>query len=110
MKEIAEGLLNAPTFTHPEPLLQKFMSWGAAAIESMIAFLVVLVIAIYFLADGKRVYEWIIAFLPERQRQRVAAAAPETFSIVFSYMGGQLVTSVLCSVFMGTALTLLPCP
>jgi predicted PurR-regulated permease PerM len=109
-RDIAEGFLRSSSFSNPEPLLQKFMSWGAIALQSMVEFFVVLVIAIYLLADGKRVFEWMVAFLPHRQRQRVDLAAPEIFSVVFSYMRGQFLTSIFCGIFMGTVLALLHVP
>lgn len=110
MRDLADGLLQSPSFSNPEPLLARFMAWGIAAITSLIQFFILLVIAVYLLADGQRIYEWILAFLPERQQKRVAAAAPEIFAVIFDYMGGQLVTSLLCAAYIWTILTVLHVP
>jgi predicted PurR-regulated permease PerM len=109
-RDIAEGLMQTPAFVNSDALLKQFVSWAVLALTRMLEVGVVLIIAVYLIADGKRVYEWLIAFLPERQRQRVATAAPEIFTVVFSYMGGQLITSLLCAGFVWGMLTLLHVP
>lgn len=108
--DVASGLLASPAFNDPAPLMNQLWNWGTVALESMVQFILILIIAVYFLSDGKRVYEWLLAFLPARQRQRVAQAVPEIEAIIFSYMGGQLVTSVLCAGYVFTVLTLLHVP
>jgi predicted PurR-regulated permease PerM len=110
MHDLAEGLLKAPAFADPAPLLGRFVEWGAVALQSVVELFVILIVAIYLVADGRRVYEWIVAFLPERQRQRVEGAAPEIFTVVFSYMGGQLITSLLCAIFIWAVLTFFQVP
>ena len=54
---------------------------------------------IYFLADGERVYKWLLAFLPEIQRQKIAVAGEEIASVVGHYVIGQVITSVLCAAY-----------
>jgi predicted PurR-regulated permease PerM len=108
--ELANGIFQSPAFTDPAPLLKHFMEMGTMAFTFLAELLVVLILAIYLLADGRRIYDWLTAFFPERQRQRVAQAAPEIEAIVFSYMGGQLVTSLLCAGYIFTVLSLLHVP
>ncbi len=102
--------LDSTVFSNPDPLLQRFVAWGKIAVESVFKFLVMLVVAIYFLVDGGRVYKWLLAFLPEEHRRKMAATVPEIDSVVFNYMAGQFVTSLLCSVYAFFALTLLHVP
>jgi predicted PurR-regulated permease PerM len=45
--------------------------------EGIIGFFIVLVVAIYFLADGERGYKWLLAFLPEAQRKKMTRAGEE---------------------------------
>lgn len=109
-REHIEHYLDSTVFSNPDPLLQRFLAWGRIALESTFKFLVVLVVALYFLVDGERVYKWLLAFLPEQHRRKMAAAAPEIDSVVFNYMAGQFVTSMLCSVYAFVVLTLLHVP
>jgi predicted PurR-regulated permease PerM len=103
-------LLDAGSFSNPEPLLKEFLGWGSKALQGILAFFLVVVVAIYFLIDGERVYQWILAFLPPAHRRKMAAAAPEIAGVVSSYMIGQLITSVLCSVYVFVVLIILHVP
>ena len=70
----------------------------------------VLIVAIYFVADGERVYEWLLAFLPEKHRRKMGEASEEIASVVGHYMIGQVITSVLCAVYAFLVLELLHVP
>ncbi len=106
----AARLMDAPSFSDPEPLMQSFLSWGKLAVASLARFLVVLAVAVYLVADGSRVFQWLLAFLPAVQRRKVAVAAPEIADVVSSYMAGQLITSLLCSIYVFALLTFLNVP
>jgi predicted PurR-regulated permease PerM len=61
-------------------------------------------------ADGERVYQWLLAFLPEVHRRKVGQASVEIAEVVSSYMLGQLITSLLCGVYAFTILSVLHVP
>jgi predicted PurR-regulated permease PerM len=103
-------LLASQSFSNPEPLLKEFMAWGGVAFTALLEFFVVLIVAIYFLADGERVYQWLLAFLPAVHRRKAAEASPEIGSVVTNYMAGQFITSCLCGVYAFTVLALLRVP
>ena len=106
----AARLMDAPSFSDPEPLLKSFLAWGSAAFGALAEFLLVLVVAIYFVADGARVFQWLLAFLPVVHRRKVAVAAPEIVDVVSGYMAGQFMTSLICGVYVFGMLTLLHVP
>ena len=106
----AARLMDAPSFSDPQPLMKSFLAWASAAIEGLAKFLLVLVFSIYFLADGTRVFQWFLAFLSVAHRRKVAAAAPEVAEVVSSYMVGQLITSLICAVYVFGMLTVLHVP
>jgi predicted PurR-regulated permease PerM len=108
--EMAAGLMQSPAFTDSGPLIQHCVNWGTTALGGLMQFLVVLVFALYLLADGRRVFEWLLAFVSARQRSRVAEAAPQIENVILSYMRGQLITSLLCAVFTFAILTWLKVP
>lgn len=107
---IAGRLMDSPSFTDPEPLMDSFIAWGTIVIEALAKFLVVLAVAVYLVADGARVYQWLLAFLPVTQRRKVALAAPEVAEVVSSYMAGQLITSLICASCVFAMLTVLHVP
>jgi predicted PurR-regulated permease PerM len=109
-REQANHLFGATSFEDPKPLAKAVLAWGSTALSGLSYFVVVLVIAVYFLVDGERTYRWLVAFLPPRHREKVAQAAPEIVSLVGHYMVGQVITSVLFGVFTFVVLTLFKVP
>lgn len=110
LRDSANKLFESASFSDPAPLLKQFLAWGTVAVQSLGQFLLVLVLAVYFVADGQRVYRWMLAFLPETQRNKVSQASTEIEDVVSSYMIGQLITSLLCGAFVFTILTVLHVP
>ncbi len=99
IREFAGQLSNSPMFSNPESVLKHLAAWGSIVLEGLLGFFVALIVSIYFLADGERVYQWLLAFLPQTQRQKMAVAGEEIATIVGHYMVGQLITSVLCAIY-----------
>jgi predicted PurR-regulated permease PerM len=109
-REAFDQLFASPSFSNPEPLLKQFVSWGSVALTGLLEFFVVLIVAIYFLADGERVYQWLLAFLPPLHRRKLSDASPEILSVVTNYMAGQFITSGLCGIYAFTVLAVLHVP
>ena len=91
-------------------VMKQCLAWGGVAVQGLAQFLIVLVLAVYLVADGERVFRWLMAFLPEKQRQKVHEASPEVAAVVSSYMIGQLITSALCGLYAFTVLSVLHVP
>jgi predicted PurR-regulated permease PerM len=109
-RDFANQLLSSSTFSNPETILNHVAGWGRVVFEGFIGFFVVLIVAIYFLADGERVYKWLLAFLPEAQRQKLGLAGAEVATVVGHYMVGQVITSVLCAAYAFGVLSALHVP
>ena len=105
-----DGALKLFQSADPAAMVRQGLAWGSMAVEGLAQFLIVLVLAVYLVADGERVYQWFLAFLPERHRQKAAEASPEIATVVSSYMIGQLITSALCGIVAFTVLSLLHVP
>jgi len=86
------------------------MLWGPTVLEATTGFFLVLIVSLYFLADGQRIYEWLLALLPQRHRRKVGQAVPEIASVVSHYMVGQVITSILCGIFAFAVLAILNVP
>ena len=110
LRDGASKLFESASFSHSERLMTQFLDWGTVAVRGLIEVLIVLVLAVYLVADGERVYRWLLAFLPELQRKKVDAASVEIGTVVSSYMLGQLITSLLCGAYVFTILSLLHVP
>ena len=108
--DFANQLLSSSAFSNPDTVLKYVADWGRVVLEGLIGFITVLIVAIYFLADGERVYKWFLVFLPETQRQKMALAGEEVATVVGHYMVGQVITSVLCAAYAFGVLSALHVP
>jgi predicted PurR-regulated permease PerM len=64
-----------------------------------------LIISLYFVLDGRRLYAWMLAYVPRQHREKMARTVPEVTEVVFGYVRGQLLTSALFAVFCAVVLT-----
>lgn len=110
LRNTVERVFEWASFSNPESWMKLFVSWGATIANALMQFLIVLIVGVYFLADGERVYRWLLAFLPEVHRKKVAEASPEIATVVSSYMLGQLITSLLCGAYVFVILSVLKVP
>jgi predicted PurR-regulated permease PerM len=72
--------------------------FGRALINGVLSIGVALVLTVYLLIDGRRTYEWLVAFAPPAQRPRVRQTAAAAREAVVGYVRGNVVTSVIAGV------------
>jgi predicted PurR-regulated permease PerM len=94
----------------PQAVASGFLAAGAGLFRGISAFVIVLVMTAYLLADGERIYDWTVRYLPQGQRIRVRQALPEISRVVSGYLLGQLLTSLLFGVFAYVVLSILGVP
>lgn len=83
----------------------------AASAGSAVAILVLaFVLAYYLLIDGVRIYNWFVAFVPLRHRPRVETMLAHGRRVLFGYMVGNVLTSIVAAVVTFVALFLLGVP
>ena len=98
LKEIAAEIFDLPSSPGIRTWLEQPLLWGKIAVGVIALTFLLYVLTIYLLLDGKRVYAWLLAYVPRRYRRRMADTVPEVSDVVFAYVGGQIVTSVLTTV------------
>jgi predicted PurR-regulated permease PerM len=72
-----------------------FLTLGRAAASGVLSIAVALVLTVYLLLDGRRTYDWIVAFAPRARRPRVQRTAEATRRAIVAYVRGNVATSVL---------------
>lgn len=72
--------------------------------------LLVFVMTAYLLADGRRIYEWSVRYLPDGPEAKVRRTIPEISKVVSGYVVGQLATSTAFGIFTFVVLTLCDVP
>jgi predicted PurR-regulated permease PerM len=84
--------------------LKRPLALGTVALSGLVSMFLTLIVTIYLLLDGKRLYAWLIAYIPRAHRDRMAVTAEEVSEVIYAYVRGQVLTSVLFSVFTGIVL------
>ena len=77
-----------------------------AAATTLFAF----VLTLYLLADGRRAYEWVMAYVPRAHRANADQTVTEVTTAVFAFVVGNVLTSLFAAGFVFVSLTLLHVP
>jgi predicted PurR-regulated permease PerM len=83
---------------------------GKFAVEGTTTVVLVLVLAIYFVLEGRRAFAWLIDFAPEAKRAKIEQTAREIRVVVMAYMRGSLITATIAGSFVFVVLTILNVP
>jgi predicted PurR-regulated permease PerM len=75
-----------------------FVEAGRTLVGGAAGLGVVLVLAVYFLLDGRRTYNWLVAYAPARSRDKVHETASGAAEAIAEYARGNLITSALSAV------------
>ena len=110
LAKLVTEILELPDSPEVAKSLKRPLFWGQFAVETVAGAAMVFIIALYLLAEGKRTYAWLLAYVPRRHRRKMGLMLPEVSQVVIAYVQGQLITSVLLGAFSLVVLTLLKVP
>lgn len=110
LRGLVVQILNLPDSPQVAASLKQPLAWGRAAVTAAVVALLLLVLTVYLLLDGKRLYAWLLAYVPRRHRQKAAQTVPEVFDVVIAYVRGQAFTSFLCGLFSLVVLSIFRVP
>lgn len=105
LREIVTEVFELPSSPEFRAWLERPLLWGKIAVGVVALTFFLYVLSVYLLLDGKRVYAWLLAYVPRRYRARMGRTIPEVSDVVFAYVGGQVLTSVLATVVCWGILT-----
>ncbi len=94
----------------PTAVFTGALAFGSGLVQGVATFFIVLVLTVYLLVDGERVYSWVTHYLPPRQRAKIRLAMPEISKVVSGYIIGQAITSLIFGVFAFVVLAVLGVP
>ena len=92
------------------PLAGYAIRLGRALLSGLMSVAIALIITVYLLLDGRRTYAWFAAFAPRTTRPRIHRSADAAREAIFGYVRGNVVTSVVATVFTYAVLLLLGVP
>ena len=110
MRQTLETGLNSGTVADSRIVMQRALSLVETTAGMLFRFTVVIVLAIYFVADGARAVNWLIVFFPAQERQRISQGLSQIAALVFAYVTGQFLVSAFCAAYLFLVLMLLGVP
>jgi len=110
MGRLVTEILDLPDSPEVAKSLKRPLFWGEFAVETLAGGAMVFIISLYLLAEGKRTYAWLLAYIPRRHRRKVGIMLPEVSQVVIAYVQGQLITSLLIGTYSLIVLSLLHVP
>ena len=87
-----------------------FWSAGGIALGGISEVLLLLVIALYLVIDGRKTYEWLLAFFSPLKRAKLRLTSGEISQVIFGYVSGQFITSALVTVYAFAVLAVMQVP
>lgn len=110
LRTVVDQLFHLPSSPEVMAEVNKPLIWGRAAASGMTTTFFVLVATLYLLLDGKRLYAWLLAFVPRKHRDKMADTVTQVSGVVHAYVRGQAITSLLFAVFVAILLEVLGVP
>ncbi len=110
LSTVIEQVFALPSSPEFAAQVNKPLVWGRVAVSGLMTAFFVLITTLYLLLDGKRLYAWLLAYVPRTHREKMAETVPEVSKVVYAYVRGQLITSLLFAVFVAIVLTVLGVP
>ena len=94
----------------PSAIAGYAMSVGGVLVNAVLGAAVAFILTIYFLIEGRRTWEWVVAYVPRRNRGRVQETADAACVAVLHYVAGNVATSIFAAVTVLVALSVLHVP
>ena len=110
LRTVVDQALSLPSSPDFLTRVNQPLIWGEAAISGVMTTFFVLVATLYLLLDGKRLYAWLLAYVPRAHREKMAETVSGVSDVVYAYVRGQLVTSFAFALFAALVLHLLGVP
>ena len=110
IRQQLEHMLDSGNWSGAGSWMGHVWSAGGMALGGISQIVLLLVIALYLLLDGRKIYDWLLAFFSPLHRSKIRITAGEVSKVIFGYVSGQLITSVLVTIYTYVVLSLLHVP
>jgi predicted PurR-regulated permease PerM len=110
IRKIVDQIFKLPSSPEVVAEIDKPLIWGRAAVSGLTTTFVVIITTLYLVLDGRRLYAWLLAYVPRSHRDKMAETVPEVSKVVYAYVRGQFITSALFTVFVAILLSVLKVP
>ena len=110
LKRFVGEVFSLPYSPEVATWLRRPLELGTTAISGVMAVFFTLILTLYFLLDGRRLYAWLLAFIPRRHSDKMADTVEEFSEVVYAYVRGQVITSLLFSIYVAIVLSVFRVP
>ena len=110
LKRAVNEIFALPSSPEVVAHLKRPLALGSTALGGVLSVFFTLIVTIYLLLDGKRLYAWLIAYVPRIHRERMAVTVEEVSLVIYAYVRGQVITSVLFTAYTAVVLYALGVP
>ena len=110
LKPVVEKIFQSAKIPEAEQILSGTLLIGAKTFEVLSEISLILIFSIYLLADQNRAYQWICDFFSPATRKKIEATFDETSPLIQGYVMGQLLTSMICGLYVYIILACLHVP
>ena len=86
------------------------LRFGRSAIAAIVVSLLALILTMYLVVEAQATCEWLLAFVPPAKRGKAEQTIAVAQRVIFAYVAGNVLTSVMAFVFVLVLLSLLKVP
>jgi predicted PurR-regulated permease PerM len=110
LKKAVEGATDFGSSSNLQHLWQQAFSAAKSTAGGLLDLVLVIALCIYLMVDGPRALQWLIAFFPAEQRDRVSKGLDKIGDRMVAYIVGQAIISCFFAVYVGVVLSILHVP
>jgi predicted PurR-regulated permease PerM len=86
------------------------LRFGRSAISAIIVSVLALILTMYLVVEAAATTEWLLAFVPKAKRGKAEQTIVAAQRVIFAYVAGNVLTSIMAAVFVFVLLTILHVP
>ena len=86
------------------------LRFGRSAVSAAVVSTLGLILTMYLVVEAKATSDWLLAFVPKAKRGKAEQTIVEVQRVIFAYVAGNVLTSVMAAVFVGALLAVLKVP
>lgn len=86
------------------------LRFARSAISAIVVGLLALILTMYLVVEAKATSDWLLAFVPEARRGKAEQTIAVAQRVIFAYVAGNVLTSIMAFVFVLVLLSVLKVP
>ncbi|MGP3984173.1 AI-2E family transporter [Streptomyces sp. KR80] len=109
IKDVAKSLREA-IGSNTEEITSAGLAGVTVVIEVLSGILLAMFSTLFLLYDGRRIWEWLLKFVPSAAREGVAGAGPQAWRTLTGYVRGTVIVALIDATFIGLGIYFLDVP